>query len=190
MPEKQKHHIVIAVTGASGAIYAQLLLKALGHLQDQINEVAVLFSDQAIDIWEYEIGDNSWADIPFTIYDNHDFHAPFASGSSKYDTMVICPCSMGTLGRIANGTSDNLIIRSADVMLKERGKLIVVLRETPYNLIHIKNMETITLAGGIICPASPHFYSKANTIESLSNTVIERILSLAGFDFEHFNWGK
>ncbi len=190
MHQTNKHNIIIGVTGASGALYAKQLFLALKHLHEQLDEVAILFSDKAKDIWEYEIGDNSWSNVPFTMYDNHDFLAPFASGSSNYKTMIICPCSMGTLGRIACGTSDNLIIRSADVMLKERRKLILVPRETPYNLIHIKNMETITLAGGIICPASPHYYSKPETIENLANTVIERILTLAGFNFDHFKWGK
>ncbi len=190
MTQKAKHNIIVAVTGASGAIYAKLLFEALATLADQVQDVAVMFSDKAVDIWEYEIGDNSWSKLPFTIYDNHDFYAPFASGSSDYQTMVICPCSMGTLGRIASGTSDDLVIRSADVILKEKRKLILVPRETPYNLVHIRNMETIALAGGIICPASPHFYSKPKTINDLIRPMVERILSLAGLDVDHFSWGN
>ncbi|MBP8249847.1 MAG: UbiX family flavin prenyltransferase, partial [Chitinophagales bacterium] len=100
------------------------------------------------------------------------------------------PCSMGTLGRIATGISNDLITRAADVMLKERRKLILVARETPYNLIHIKNMETITLAGGIICPATPSFYSKPETFEQLAETVINRVMDLAGFDVGGYRWSE
>ena len=118
-----------------------------------------------------------------------DFNAPFASGSGQFDTMIIIPCSMGTLGRIASGISNDLISRAADVILKERRKLICVVRDTPYNLIHIRNMETITLAGGIICPAAPSFYSKPTSIEQVAATVVDRVLDLAGFDIKTFRWG-
>ena len=104
--------------------------------------------------------------------------------------MIICPCSMGTMGRIAGGFSDDLITRAADVVLKERGKLIIVPREAPYSLIHINNMKTITEAGGIICPASPSFYSKPQSIEDVAITVVERVLSLAGFQFERYRWAE
>ena len=123
-------------------------------------------------------------------YEKTDFNAPFASGSGKYNVMIIVPCSMGTLGRIASGVSNDLIIRAADVVLKERRKLICVVRETPYNLIHIKNMETVTLAGGIICPATPSFYSRPTTLEEVAATVVDRVLDLAGFDIKAFRWGK
>ncbi|MFC2138288.1 UbiX family flavin prenyltransferase, partial [Bacteroidota bacterium] len=119
--------------------------------------------------------------LPFFKYDVNDFFSPAASGSANYDAMIIIPCSMGTLGKIAHGTSDDLIIRAADVMLKEKRKLILVPRETPYNLIHIENMKLITLAGGIICPASPSFYSKPETINDLVDTIVERVLHLTGF---------
>jgi 4-hydroxy-3-polyprenylbenzoate decarboxylase len=104
--------------------------------------------------------------------------------------MIIIPCSMGTLGRIAGGASNDLITRAADVILKEKRKLICVARETPYNLIHIRNMETITLAGGIICPATPSFYSQPKTIEEVASTVVDRVLDLAGFEIKSFRWGK
>ena len=104
--------------------------------------------------------------------------------------MIIIPCSMGTLGRIATGVSSDLITRAADVILKERRKLICVIRDTPYNLIHIRNMESVTLAGGIICPASPSFYSKPQTIEELAATVVDRVLDLAGMDIQSFRWGS
>lgn len=104
--------------------------------------------------------------------------------------MIICPCSMGTLGRIASGVSDDLITRCADVILKEKRNLILVPRETPYSLIHLENMKTITLAGGTICPATPSFYSKPTTIEEIAGTVIERILNLANLNVDSFEWGK
>jgi len=116
--------------------------------------------------------------------------APFASGSAKFDTMVIIPCSMGTLGRIAAGTSDDLVIRAADVILKERRKLILVVRDMPLNLIHIRNMETVTEAGGIICPAVPSYYSKPKTIEELAMTVVDRVIDLIGLVNESFRWGE
>jgi 4-hydroxy-3-polyprenylbenzoate decarboxylase len=123
-------------------------------------------------------------------YGTKDFTAPFASGSGQYKTMITIPCSMGTLGRIASGISNDLITRAADVILKERRKLICVVRDTPFNLIHIRNMETITLAGGIICPASPSFYSKPKTLEEVAATVVDRVLDLAGFNISTFRWGK
>ena len=116
--------------------------------------------------------------------------APFASGSGKYDIMIIVPCSMGTLGRIAGGISNDLITRAADVILKERRKLIAVVRDTPYNLIHIRNMETVTLAGGIICPATPSFYSKPKTLEEVAATVVDRVIDLAGLTINTYRWGK
>jgi len=188
--ENKKRKIVVAVTGASGSIYASILFEKLRELKDQIEEVGVVFSSNALDIWKYELDEEFVLVFPFRVFEKDDFYAPFASGSSKYDTMIICPCSMGTLGRIASGVSDDLITRAADVMLKERRKLILVPRETPYSLIHLENMKTITLAGGIICPATPSFYSKPKTIEQVAETVIERILNLAGFDLASFEWGK
>ena len=119
-----------------------------------------------------------------------DFSAPFASGSAKYDALIIVPCSMGTLGRVAAGISNDLITRGADVMLKERKKLVCVVRDTPYNLVHIKNMETVTLAGGIICPASPSFYSKPDNFEALAATVIDRVIDLVGLQNNSFRWGN
>jgi flavin prenyltransferase len=180
--------IIVAVTGASGSVYAKNLLEKLAGLKNPPREIAVVFSDNAKEIWEYELGEKFTAAKTVKEYENKSFFAPFASGSSDYDTMIICPASMGMLGRIAGGTSENLIARAADVMLKERRKLILVPRETPYNLIHIKNMETLTLAGAIICPATPSFYCKPKNIDELINTVVERILSLAGFEADTYRW--
>jgi 4-hydroxy-3-polyprenylbenzoate decarboxylase len=186
--EQNHRKIVVAVTGASGSIYSKTLLDKLQGIKTAPEEIAVVFSDNAIDIWKHELGDEYKPTSPAKIYGNNSFFAPFASGSSDYDTMIICPASMGIIGRIANGTSEDLISRAADVMLKERRKLILVPRETPYNLIHIRNMETITLSGGIICPATPSFYSKPRTIDDLVMTVVERVLSLAGFDVDAYRW--
>jgi len=185
-----KRKIVVAVTGASGSIYAKLLLQKLALIKEQFREIGVVFSTNALDIWKYELNDEFIAVNPFKIYKKNDFYTPFASGSAKFDTMIICPCSMGNLGRIANGISDDLITRAADVMLKERRNLILVPREAPYNLIHIENMKTVTLAGATICPATPSFYSKPKTIEEAAETVVERILHLASIDLDSFEWGK
>ena len=181
--------IVIAVTGASGSIYAQLLLSKLKDLKSQWNEVSVEFSDNAKEVWETELENKDHSKLDLPLYGKKDFNAPFASGSGKYDTMIIIPCSMGTMARIASGTSSDLITRAADVILKERRKLICVVRETPYNLMHIRNMETVTLAGGIICPATPSFYSKPRSVEEVALTVVDRVLDLAGFDINTYRWG-
>ena len=182
--------IIIAITGASGAIYAKCLMDALVPLKDQYTALGVVMSDNAKIVWETELDNQDYNKYPFTFYQKNDFNAPFASGSAQYNIMFVVPCSMGTLGRIASGISDDLITRAADVVLKERRKLILVARETPYNLIHIKNMETITLAGGIICPATPSFYSKPKTMEELAMTVVNRMLDLAGMDNKSYRWGN
>ena len=185
-----KRKIVVAVTGASGAIYAKVLFEKLREIKDQLDEVGVIYSTNARDIWKYELNEEFDPVFPFHVYEKDDFYAPFASGSSTFDTLIICPCSMATMGRIASGISDDLITRAADVMLKERRKLIVVPRETPYSIIHLENMKSITLAGGVVCPATPSFYSKPKTIEQLAETVVERVLKLAGFILTSFHWGE
>ena len=185
-----KKKIVIAITGASGAIYAKLLLQKLQQLSAQIAGVAVVMSDNAKEVWRFELDNEDYNNYPFKFYEKTDFMAPFASGSAKFDTMVIIPCSMGTLGRIASGVSDDLISRAADVMLKERRKLILVARDMPFNLIHIRNMQTVTEAGGIICPAIPSFYSKPQTIEELSMTVVNRVIDLIGLENESYRWSE
>ncbi|MCC7523381.1 MAG: UbiX family flavin prenyltransferase [Chitinophagaceae bacterium] len=184
-----KRKIVIAVTGASGSLYARQLLNKLLEIPAQWNELALVITDNAKVVWQTELGESSFNQTSVKIYDKNDFHAPFASGSGQFDTMVIIPCSMGTLGRIAAGISNDLITRAADVILKERRKLVCVVRDTPYNLMHIRNMETVTLAGGIICPATPSFYSRPQTIEAVAATVTDRVLDLCGFTIESFRWG-
>jgi 4-hydroxy-3-polyprenylbenzoate decarboxylase len=186
--KQNKHKIVVAITGASGAIYAKLLLEKLQSLSPQIEQVALVMSDNAKEVWQVELGNRDFEKIPFQLYHKNDFNAPFASGSAKYNTMIICPCSMGTLARIASGVSNDLTTRTADVILKERRKLILVTRDTPLSLIHINNMKTVTEAGGIICPASPSFYSKPTTIEQFATTVVSRIVDLCGLEQETFRW--
>jgi 4-hydroxy-3-polyprenylbenzoate decarboxylase len=180
--------IAVAITGASGAVYAKVLLDKLVLLKDQYEEVSIVMSNNAKEIWKTELGNEDYSHYPFRYFDKYDFSAPFASGSAKYNVMIVAPCSMGTLGRIAHGVSDDLVTRAADVILKERRKLILMVRDTPYSLIHIKNMELVTLAGGIICPATPSFYSLPKTIEEVAATVVDRVLDLAGIDVSTFRW--
>ena len=182
--------IGIGITGASGAIYSKVLLDKLSVLKAQITEIGIVVTENGKENWKIEYPEVVLKDYPFDFYEPKNFHAPFASGSANYDIFIICPTSMGTLGKIANGIADNLITRAADVMLKERKKLILVPRETPYNSIHLRNMLTITEAGGIICPASPSFYSKPQDFETLVSTVIDRILIIAGFEISSFQWGQ
>ena len=179
-------NIIVAVTGASGSIYARLLFEELRRFR--LGQTGVMFSEKAKEIWAYEIGTFP-DDLPYNIYDNNNFNAPFASGSSLFDVMIVCPCSMGTMGRIANGLSDTLITRTADVMLKERRRLILAIRETPVHLIHINNMQTLTQAGAIIAPASPSFYSNPKSVDELAMTVVDRLLQLAGLKKETYRWG-
>jgi 4-hydroxy-3-polyprenylbenzoate decarboxylase len=182
--------IVVAITGASGSIYARLFLGKMLAMKDQYDDLAIVMTENAKQVWETETGNDEYKNLPVKNYSTTDFTAPFASGSGKFNTMIIVPCSMGTLGRIAAGVSNDLITRAADVVLKERRKLICVVRDTPYSLIHIRNMETVTLAGGIICPATPSFYSLPKTIDEVAATVVDRVLDLAGFDIKTFRWGK
>ena len=182
--------VVVAITGASGSIYAKRFMERLKATSTPIERCAVVFSQTARDIWSYELKETiNESSVPFPVFEPTDFYAPFASGSAGYDTMIILPCSMGTLGRIASGVSDDLITRAADVMLKERGRLIVVPREMPYNLIHLRNMVTLTEAGAIIAPATPSFYSLPANMEELVDTVVNRVLDLAGIEHEGYRWG-
>ena len=190
MGEKLSQKIVVAITGASGSVYAKVLLTKLCQLKDQIEELGVVMTENAKDVWQTELGNDDYKKFDVKYFGQQDFYAPFASGSGQYSTMIIIPCSMGTLGRIATGISSDLITRAADVILKERRKLICVARDTPYNLIHIKNMETITLAGGIICPATPSFYSLPKTIEEVAATVVDRVIDIAGLQQNSYRWGE
>ncbi|GAB4463279.1 MAG: flavin prenyltransferase UbiX [Bacteroidales bacterium] len=181
--------LIIAVTGASGSLYADKMLSEV--IQNSNYEVALIFSETGKKVWEYELKKNVPVETDrIKIFDNQNYFAPTASGSANYNYMVIVPCSMGTLGRIAHGTSNDLISRSADVMLKERKKIILVPRELPYNLIHLKNMTTLTEAGAMIVPASPSFYSHPKSIEQLVQTVTDRILKYIDISKDSYEWGK
>ena len=178
--------IVVAVTAASGAIYARLTLEALLR-SSEVENIALIYSTHAAEVAEYE-GVRMPQDERIAVYRNDDMFAPPASGSASYDAMIAVPCSAGTLGRIAAGVSQTLIERAADVMLKERRPLVLALREAPYSLIHLRNMATVTECGAVVIPASPSFYSRPQTIEALCGTVVERILAHAGIDAEHYEW--
>ncbi len=167
---------ILGVTGASGAIYAirtAMHLKRLGH------DVSLIVTAPGREVVEYE-GQKALFDLADKTFDVDDFFAECASGSADYAGMAVVPCSMGTLGRIAAGTSDNLLVRTADVCLKERRALVIVPREMPYNLIHIENMARVTRAGAIVVPASPQFYSSPASIEELVDTVVAKILKHLG----------
>ncbi|MBK8699906.1 MAG: UbiX family flavin prenyltransferase [Saprospiraceae bacterium] len=180
--------IVVGVGGSSGAIYAKRLFDKLALMDDL--QVAAVFSSNALINWELELGVFDKVGFPFPIFDAKDFFAPFASGSAQYETMVVCPCSVGLLARLASGTAEDLIGRAADVMLKERRKLIIVPRETPLNLIHLRNMVQLTEAGAIICPAMPSFYSKPQTINDVVDTVVDRIIDLMQLSQNTYRWGN
>jgi flavin prenyltransferase len=168
--------LVLAATGASGAIYLQRLLQKIDSAE---HEVHLLISPYGRQVIRDELGE--LAVLP-SVHQHGDktMNVPFASGSTRFDAMVICPCSMGTLGRIAAGTSDSTIIRTADVFLKERRKLILVPRETPWNLIHARNVCTLLEAGAMVMPASPSFYSRPKNLEQLADTIVDRILDQLG----------
>lgn len=185
----KKKKLVIAVTGASGSVYARTLLDTVAGLSDQVDRVALVFSENAEKVWEYELKDQSYKQYAFERFDKKDFFSPIASGSAGFDAMIVCPCSMGTLGRMAAGISDDLITRAADVQLKERRPLVLVPRETPYNLLHLQHMVSLTQAGAMICPASPSFYSHPESFTALAATVTNRALQLCGLHPEAYRWG-
>lgn len=178
--------VIIAITAASGSIYARLLLEELIE-NDDVEKIGVILSRHAEDVIKYE-KESLPHHSKICVYDNDNLFASMASGSSRWDCMVIVPCSAGTMGRIASGVSETLIERSADVMLKEKRRLILCLRETPLSLIHLRNAETVTLAGGTILPASPSFYAHPEEIESLCRSVTGRILRHLGLKNNAFEW--
>ncbi len=181
--------ITIGITGASGAIYAKRLLEYIAQ-DKQVEKIALIYSQTALKVWQHELNEEIFSHKKITLYDNQDYFSPVASGSAKYDAMVVVPCSMGTMGKIANSIADNLISRAADVMLKENRRLVIVPRETPYNLIHLKNMEKLILAGAHIIPASPSFYSRPENINQLVDTVIYKILDHIGLENNFLGWGE
>ena len=180
--------VVVAVTAASGAIYARQLLEQLIGCE-YVERIALIYSANAEAVVATE-GVALPESEKITLYRNDDLFAAPASGSASWDAMVIVPSSVGTVGRIASGVSQSLIERAADVMLKERRRLIVVVRETPLSLIHLRNMTTLTEAGAVILPAAPSFYSRPESIEALCLTVTERIVALLGISAPHYTWGE
>ena len=179
--------LVIAATGASGSIYLQRLLDALNPGE---HEIHLVFSGPAREVIAGELGSLK---VPVGVHEHDDrsMHVPFVSGSARFDAMVIVPCSMGTLGRIAAGTSDSVILRAADVFLKERRKLILVPRETPWNLVHARNAVTLLEAGATLLPANPSFYSRPATVEAVADTVVSRILDQLGVENPGaYRWGE
>lgn len=167
-------NIVLAVTGASGSVYAARFIERAMELPGI--SLHLIFSDTAKEVWAHETG----LPLPEGLMDNHSFNSPFCSGSAAADCMVVLPCSMGTMARIAAGLADCAIARIADVQLKEKKKLILVPREAPLNLIHIGNMQTLAQAGAVIFPASPSFYSKPASIGGMVDAFVSRILQTAG----------
>jgi 4-hydroxy-3-polyprenylbenzoate decarboxylase len=168
--------LVIAATGASGSIYLQRLLH---HLPADGHEVHLVLSGYAKQVVREEIDELK---IPPSVVQHGDasMNVPFVSGSARFDAMVIVPCSMGTVGRIAAGTSETTILRAADVFLKEKRKLILVPREMPWSLIHARNIATLIEAGATVMPANPSFYSRPQTVEEVADTVVFRILDHLG----------
>ena len=171
--------ILVAITGASGALYAQRLLDNLDPTE---HEVHLVLSNYARSVLTEELPEGLRLRDGVTTHNVKSMNAPFASGSNPVDAMVIIPCTMGTLGRIAHGFSEDVLLRSADVTLKEKRKLILVPRETPLSLVHVKNFELLLLAGAIILPANPSFYHRPTTIEGVIDTVVSRVMDHLGIE--------
>jgi flavin prenyltransferase len=179
--------VVIAATGASGTIYLQRLL---AQIDCAAHEVHLVMSSHASEVVKQELDDFK---IPSNVaqHSENDMNVPFVSGSTRFDAMVVVPCSMATLGRIASGSSDSVLLRAADVFLKERRKLILVPRETPWNLIHARNVVTLLEAGAIVLPAIPSFYSRPGTVTAVVDTVVWRILDQIGLPSPYtYRWGE
>lgn len=169
--------LLVAITGASGALYAQRLLD---NLDPREHEIHVVMSNYALQVVAEELPDGLRLAAGVKTHNIKSMNAPFASGSNPPDAMVVIPCTMGTLGRIAHGYSEDVLLRAADVVLKEKKKLILVPRETPLSLVHIKNFELLALAGAILLPANPGFYAGPKTIVDVVDTVVARVLDHLG----------
>jgi len=183
--------ILVAITGASGAIYAGRLLDALAAAakNDPALAVSLCFSDNGRRVWQHEIGPLPGHGFP--VHAEDDFACAFASGSALWDAVVVVPCSVGRVGRIAAGLGDDLIARAADVALKERRTLILVVRETPLSLIHLENLVTVARAGAVVLPAAPSFYAHPGTVEAVVDTVVARVLDQLGIRAELApRWGR
>jgi 4-hydroxy-3-polyprenylbenzoate decarboxylase len=181
-------NVIVAVTGASGSIYARVMLEGL-LASEKVERTGLIISRRGAEV-------AAWEHVEFPTgerierFDNDDMFASPASGSARWDAMVVVPCSMGCVGRIASGVSGDLIARAADVMLKEGRPLVVVPRETPLNLIHLRNLTTLVEAGAVVIPASPSFYSHPATMDELCSTVTDRIIARIGINAPHFEWGN
>jgi flavin prenyltransferase len=191
----QRRKIVVGITGASGAPYAKRLLDVL--VKCGTVELGVCISATAPEVWQLECGGDLRESVAGPLYSLRDYSAPFASGSAGYEAMVIVPCSMGTVGRIAHGISDTLLTRAADVMIKERRSLIVVPRETPLSVLHLENLTTLARAGALIMPAMPSFYGRARasegqaTVDVLVDSVVGRILDHLHIEHDLLRrWGQ
>ena len=178
--------LVIAATGASGTIYLQRLLE---QIDCAAHEVHLVMSAHAKQVAKQEL-DRLKIPKKVTQYSEHDLNVPFVSGSARFDAMAIVPCSMATIGRIASGSSDTALLRAADVFLKERRKLILVPRETPWNLIHARNVVTLLEAGAVVLPAIPSFYSRPSSLIDVVDTVVWRVLDQIGLPNPRaYRWG-
>ena len=190
-----ERRVMVAITGASGMVYARRLLEALSRAYDRVYLAA---SDNALDIMRDELGVERLEQLlsagdesKFRLFSSTDLHAPPASGSHDYEGMAIVPCSMGVVGRIASGVSNDLVTRAADVCLKERRKLVLVFRETPLSLVHLRNLTALAEAGAVVLPAAPAFYGKPESIGDLVDFVVDRVLCVlgAGIRLEK-GWGE
>lgn len=180
--------LVVGIGGASGAPYARRLLDHLAARDDV--EPAIVFSVNGRQVWAQEIGTDPRS-YGFPVYGHRDFHAPFASGSALYRHMVIVPCSASGMARIAHGVSDDLLGRAAEVMLKERGKLVLCVRETPLSQVHLRAALLAAEAGAVVMPACPSFYTHPASIEDLLDTVVARILDHLGLENDLMQrWGS
>ena len=183
--------IVLGITGASGAPYAKRILDVLARTNDV--EVAACLSETAPEVWALEIGGDvreHLASLGVPCFGLRDYRAPFASGSAGWNAMIVVPCSMSTVARVAHGISDSLLTRAADVMLKEKRALVVVPRETPLSLVHLENMTALARAGATIVPAMPAFYGKPATLADAIDTVVGRILDHLGVEHDLLRrWG-
>lgn len=176
--------LVVGVSGASGAPYARRALEFLStHGRDAGIETDVVFTRTGRLVWSHEVGTDP-RDYGLPLWNPADLTAPFASGSARYDAMLVIPCSAGAMARIAHGMSTDLLGRAADVMLKERRPLVIVLRETPFSLVHVRNMEQLVLAGAVVMPAAPSFYSRPATFDALLDTVVSRAFDRLGVENE------
>ena len=174
--------LVIAITGATGAVYGVRLLQQLAATPGV--ETHLVVSDAASLTLHQEVGmqRRDVEALAHVVHTNRDIGASIASGSFQYDGMVVAPCSMKTLASVAHGLSDNLIARAADVVLKERRRLVLMVRETPFNLAHLRNMTAVTEMGGIIFPPLPSFYNKPASIEEMVDHTVGRVIDLFGIE--------